>query len=266
MKNNSRVMSKVISCLKEAKYSASLFTLLILLFVIACSKKDSVAPAVAKGVIIKADPTHGNVLTDDLGNTLYVFAQDFAGLNTCQGACTASWPIFHLSNITIGTDLDQADFSEITNTDGTKQTTFKGWPLYYYSGDKKAGDATGDNVNHVWYFAKADYSVMVGVNASGKKYLVAPKGRTLYTFDNDVNANVSTCTGTCLTSWPAFSKTNANIVVPSLLSASNFGTTTGGQQFIYNGHPLYYYRGDINRGDANGLSISTWHELDETKF
>ena len=263
---DSQVMSGKNYGLKTVKYLAALAPL-ALLFFLSCSKKD-VAPAVAKGVALKANPAGaGSVIVDDLGNTLYFFAQDYAGLNTCQGDCAAKWITFYVSNISIGAGLDQADFGEITLTGGGKQTTYKGWPLYRYSGDAKPGDMTGDNFNHVWFFAKPDYSVMIAVNpTSPRKYLVAPNGRTLYTYDNDINLNVSTCTGSCSNTWPAFLKTTPNIVVPTFLSATDFGTTTGGQQFIYKGHLLYFNVGDVNRGDAAGLSNSAWHELDETKF
>jgi len=108
---------------------------------------------------------------------------------------------------------------------------------------------------------------MLAVNpASAKRYLVAPKGRTLYTNDNDINLNVATCTGTCSNTWPAFLMTLPNIVVPTFLSAADFGTTTGGAQFTYKGHPLYYNVGDVTRGDATGLANPAWHELDEAKF
>ena len=35
--------------------------------------------------------------------------------------------------------------------DGKKQTTFRGYPLYYWAGDKAPGDTKGQGVNNVWY-------------------------------------------------------------------------------------------------------------------
>ena len=43
------------------------------------------------------------------------------------------------------------DFGTITREDGQKQTTFRGFPLYYWVNDKAAGDTLGQNVNSVWF-------------------------------------------------------------------------------------------------------------------
>src|SRR5258706_4531384 len=184
MKEDSKVMFVENYGLTTEKCLAALAPLALLL-ILSCGKVEP-PPTVAKGVALKANPTGGgSIIVDDLDHTLYFFAQDYAGLNTCQGDCAPKWTVFYVNNISVGAGLDQADFGEITLTGGGKQTTYKGWPLYRYSGDAKAGDMTGDNFNHVWFFAKPDYSVMIAVNpTSPRKYLVAPNGRTLYTYDN----------------------------------------------------------------------------------
>ena len=46
-----------------------------------------------------------------------------------------------------------ADFGTITREDGQKQTTYKGMPLYYFAGDKAAGEVKGQGVKDVWYVA-----------------------------------------------------------------------------------------------------------------
>jgi len=43
------------------------------------------------------------------------------------------------------------DFGTITREDGKKQTTFRGYPLYYWAGDKAPGDTKGQGVGNVWY-------------------------------------------------------------------------------------------------------------------
>ena len=52
--------------------------------------------------------------------------------------------------------LDAAKVGEVTRKDGTKQVTLGGWPLYYYIGDKKPGDWTGQNVGKVWFAVSPD--------------------------------------------------------------------------------------------------------------
>ena len=43
----------------------------------------------------------------------------------------------------------------ITRADGTVQSTYNGWPLYYFSGDSAAGDVNGQGVNDVWWVLDA---------------------------------------------------------------------------------------------------------------
>ena len=66
------------------------------------------------------------------------------GLSTCYDDCAAKWLPFYVDTIALPESLMSSDFASITRTDGLKQTTFRGWPLYLYSNDKDAGDVFGD--------------------------------------------------------------------------------------------------------------------------
>ena len=97
------------------------------------------------------------------------------------------------------------DFKAITTAAGTKQTTYKGWPLYYYSPggvQEAAGKTTGEGVGNVWFVAKTNYSIMlanaqlIGANGTSYQsnyaagtgntnYFVDGKGNTLYAFGHD---------------------------------------------------------------------------------
>lgn len=113
-------------------------------------KKSAVLP---KGERIKLSSTTklGVFFTDQNGRTLYYFTKDAEDLNACQGNCLTNWPIFYAEQLQIPATLNAADFSVITRTDGTKQTTYKGWPLYYFVQDKSPGDVKGEGVNDVWF-------------------------------------------------------------------------------------------------------------------
>lgn len=93
----------------------------------------------------------GKFLVDAGGRTLYLYTKDTKDMTVCYGTCEVNWPIFYSENITGSGDMKAADFGTIVRTDGTKQTTYKGWPLYYYIKDQKAGDVTGQGVGKVWY-------------------------------------------------------------------------------------------------------------------
>lgn len=230
---------------------------LVFIFPILLSSCDDETSSVVNGVKITNNSTFGKLITDNNGITLYFFSNDIAGLSTCDGNCATTWKPFYVKDAVIGEGLNAAEFGVITRTDGTKQNTYWGWPLYYFSADSGEGDVNGDKTNNVWYVAKPDYKVMVGnFPNDGGKFLVAPKGRTVYTFANDSN-NSSACNSeACVTAWPIF--LNENTLVPSLLNANLFGVITRAdntKQTTYNGKPLYYYKDDINRGQRLGEGV-----------
>jgi predicted lipoprotein with Yx(FWY)xxD motif len=102
--------------------------------------------------LTKTDPSKGQYLTDFQGTTLYTYDKDTKGVSNCTGECATAWPVY-----TSGATAEKmlpTNISVITRTDGSKQFAWKGMPLYYYAGDKKPGDITGDGVGGVWHIVK----------------------------------------------------------------------------------------------------------------
>jgi len=95
----------------------------------------------------------GSFLTNITGMTLYTFKKDTPGKSACEGECVAKWPIYYVEKVAAKDGLKDADFGTITRADGKKQTTYKEMPLYFFAGDKAAGDANGQGVKDVWYVA-----------------------------------------------------------------------------------------------------------------
>ena len=102
--------------------------------------------------LIKTDPTKGKYLTDFQGMTLYIFDKDTNGTSTCYDICEKTWPPY-TSGATAQSTFP-ANIAVITRTDGTKQFTWKGKPLYYYASDKKPGDMIGDNIGNIWHIVQ----------------------------------------------------------------------------------------------------------------
>jgi predicted lipoprotein with Yx(FWY)xxD motif len=255
---------------------------ILVLFTTACSKSNSSAPKPATpsvtGVQLTANATFGNILTDNTGRSLYFFADDAAGTSTCIGGCAVTWPVFYQANPTIGTGLSASDFSKITRTDGTMQTTYKGWPVYYYTGDSKAGDVKGDAFVNLWFVGKADYSVMVSdaqlVGADGlnyndqglpgtvqSMYITNPSGQTLYLFTKDTHDtnNFTASNFSNNSAWP-IDTLSAVGSIPSILDKTQFSIITvyGKTQLVYKGHPMYYFgKDDSMRGSTKGVSYPT---------
>ena len=89
--------------------------------------------------------------------------------------------------------------------------------------------------------------------------LVTSKGHTLYLFGRD-RGGKSSCTGTCLTYWPAY-VVHGKPSAGSGVKAKLLGTTrraNGSMQVTYNKHPLYTFAEDKRPGQTNGEGMSAF--------
>jgi predicted lipoprotein with Yx(FWY)xxD motif len=102
----------------------------------------------AAGVIVSAgsSPSFGMVLTGPNGMTLYTHAGDSATTSSCIDACATAWPpLTTTGQPTVGAGVT-GQLGTLIRADGTTQVTYGGRPLYYWQGDAKAGDATGNGI------------------------------------------------------------------------------------------------------------------------
>jgi predicted lipoprotein with Yx(FWY)xxD motif len=104
------------------------------------------AGGTATAVDASNTPNFGMVLTGPNGMTLYTHAGDSATSSTCVGACATAWPpLTSTGQPTAGPGVT-GKLGTLTRSDGTTQVTYAGLPLYYWQGDTKAGDVTGNGV------------------------------------------------------------------------------------------------------------------------
>jgi predicted lipoprotein with Yx(FWY)xxD motif len=102
-----------------------------------------------------ADPAarmSNGMLVSTSGMTLYTFDKDVAGSgkSACSGPCATLWP----PAMAAADAKADGDYTLVVRDDGTRQWAYKGRPVYTYSGDKKAGDMTGDNFKDSWHVIK----------------------------------------------------------------------------------------------------------------
>jgi predicted lipoprotein with Yx(FWY)xxD motif len=123
-------------------------------------------------VITTASSSGGTFLTDG-GRAVYLWAKDGTGMSACSGACAGAWPPVTTSGtVTASGAAKASDLGTITRSDGTRQVTYDGHPLYFFAGDSSAGMASGQ-----------------GSDSFGAKWwLVSPAG-------SDVTAAISSFTG-----------------------------------------------------------------------
>ena len=279
------------SIVTRRRVRAATFATAALAALAAC---DSAAPAPGSGgpdaagaspaaVKLSNDATLGAYLSDGSGKTLYYFGKDLpasgaaAAASNCKGTCATTWPPFHAELTKVGDGLTAGDFGEITRVDGGKQTTYKGWPLYYYSADTAPGAITGDDVGHVWFVLRSPFYgvLMMSSIATGgpAHYLADPAGRTLYMFSKDTAGTasappVSACTtAQCTGAWPQFA-TDATAVPTAIdKSLTTFQRADGHAQAAWKGHPLYYFGGDAAPGDTKGDGVGgVWSVIDPTSL
>src|SRR5438034_9935622 len=114
---------------------------------------SSSAPAAAGGSTVSQKTIGGQqVLVDSKGMTLYWFAIDTPTTSKCTGSCLTYWPPVK-GPVTAGSGVT-GTLGTITGSDGTKQATSMGHPLYTYVGDSAPGQNKGNGLNisgGLWY-------------------------------------------------------------------------------------------------------------------
>ena len=108
----------------------------------------------------------GTYLTGASGRALYLWVADSGGKSSCTGGCAQAWPpVIASSTPAAAGGVSAANLGTITRTDGTKQVTYKGHPLYYYAGDTQGGTTNGQGSDQF----------------GAKWWLVAPSGSAITT-------------------------------------------------------------------------------------
>jgi predicted lipoprotein with Yx(FWY)xxD motif len=127
---------------------------LVALAVAACGGGSSAATAAAPKTSTGASATVGvsnsslgSILVNSNRRTLYLFKADSGTMSACAGACATAWPpLLASGNPTAGKGLSSSKLGAITRSDGTRQVTYNGHPLYLFVKDKKPGDVKGQGV------------------------------------------------------------------------------------------------------------------------
>ena len=176
----------------------------------ACGGSDSMGAATSPSTLKLANVgSVGNYLADGNGRALYYFALDLpAGggnpaVSNCSGMCVSYWPIFHTASVVVQ-GIDMKDVGQMTRADGSQQTTYKGWPLYYYVGDTKPSDITGDastggGPTPVWFLLRSPFYTVLTLTdgATGATRLADAAGNSLYTFNLDTVGSPPTSACDC---------------------------------------------------------------------
>jgi predicted lipoprotein with Yx(FWY)xxD motif len=130
-------------------------------------------------VITTKTSSGGSFLTNGAGRAVYMFMADSTGKSTCDGACAAAWPpVVATGQPTASGSAQTSDLGTITRSDGTKQVTYNGHPLYYFEGDTGPGTDKGQGLNGfgaLWYLVTpSGSSITTAVTIGGSGATTSP--------------------------------------------------------------------------------------------
>jgi predicted lipoprotein with Yx(FWY)xxD motif len=212
----------------------------------------AVASDAAPGAVVLEERGHGWLIRDAENMSLYVTKRDQEpGKSTCVEACATKWPPLLADEDAVGGD----DWQVISRDDGSSQWTFRGKPLYAYTGDKSQGDDFGDGFGNVWQLAikliEMPTAVAVRKTPLGHVLVTAGSEATLYFVDADA-AEGSACDRQCAQTWIPLKASQMAI------GRGDWSAVTrpdGMRQWAYREKPLYRFSGDWNAGDTSGHQV-----------
>jgi predicted lipoprotein with Yx(FWY)xxD motif len=127
------------------RYSLKLITIILMLI-----------STISTNVVAIGLSSDRNYLVDGNGKPLYYFAKDDpnSGISNCYGGCSKIWiPLDEQAGSYVPAPLKVQDFSVILRADSVYQTTYKGQPLYTYSGDG-SGTPNGNGKDSFWFLMR----------------------------------------------------------------------------------------------------------------
>jgi predicted lipoprotein with Yx(FWY)xxD motif len=130
----------------------------------------SSAPAASGPATIKTvTGRDGTYLADRSGRALYMWLGDDPGKSNCSDDCALGWPpVTTTAAPSASGGAQSANLGTITRSDGGRQVTYKGHPLYYFVVDSGPGTTKGqgsDSFGARWWLV-APSGAAITVNGS----------------------------------------------------------------------------------------------------
>ena len=102
----------------------------------------------AASVVSTKTSSLGTFLVDSNGRALYLWDADKASMSTCTGACAQAWPPLTTTGTPKASGAVKASLLGTTKrSDGSREVTYAGHPLYTFAGDTQAGQTNGQGSN-----------------------------------------------------------------------------------------------------------------------
>jgi predicted lipoprotein with Yx(FWY)xxD motif len=119
----------------------------------AAAPSSAASSSAGSAITLKTDNGSAGIwLTDQTGRTLYLYTVDKGTTSACYTGCAPLWPpLIAKGAVQVAGDASAKEVGETTRTDGTKQVTYGGHPLYYYAGDTAPGQTKGQGQQGTWF-------------------------------------------------------------------------------------------------------------------
>ena len=224
--------------------------------------------------VVRTPP--GPVLAAGDGRTLYVFVDDLLtkAPSACTGDCAHDWvPMPASGTIAVGKGIT-GRVGTVARSDGERQLTMDGRPLYLFSGDRAPGDIRGNGVGNIWWamtpsglsatsypptratYGTAQATTLTVVKTPLGSVVADDRGQVVYTYADDTPTTSACNADWCLVDWPPLRSQGAPTKPASIRATLGVITGAGGtSQVTLGGHPLYTFAGDFHPGDVRGEGI-----------
>jgi predicted lipoprotein with Yx(FWY)xxD motif len=131
----------------------------------------SASASTGTGMVISTKSgSAGTYLTDGSGRAVYLWVKDSMNKSECSGACAGAWPPVPVNGSLLASgDAKASDLGTITRSDGSKQVTYDGHPLYYYVGDSGPGQTNGqgsDGFGAKWWLVAPSGAAITGTSST----------------------------------------------------------------------------------------------------
>ena len=142
-------------------------------------------PAAPPSTVRTAKTSAGTYLVGPDGRAVYLWVADPKGSSICNGECAKAWPPLTTTAAPTGASgVSASELSTVTRSDGVKQVTYAGHPLYYFVGDAGAGTTTGQGTDGFgakwWIVSPAGSAITSSTTASSSGSASSGGGKGVY--------------------------------------------------------------------------------------
>lgn len=100
---------------------------------------------------VRDTATLGKIIVAGNNMTLYLRQGDSATTSTCYDTCASNWPPYVITGQPRVGENATGTLGLLVRTDGKTQVTYNGKPLYFWQGDVRPGDTSGNGVGGIWW-------------------------------------------------------------------------------------------------------------------